>query len=267
MKTVFDIGFDEAATDNQVLLLEVGEEFCSYAFFQKGKSAITKLKFLACSRQQLEATVTQVLADLKEFNFSKIFVSSAFPQALLIPNKFASGKKDLLDLVYDEPSQAYFFDAITEWQIVNAYALPSAICHLIDEAFQQVQYYHAYTPAIKTYNGYSNENQVSIHFMPQQFRVLLKKENQIQLAQTYEYTTPLDVVYYLLKICTEFSLSQQETHWVLSGLIEKDSNLYAELKQYFLNLHFSHQPEIGLPESNLPQHYFNAVFNLAACAS
>jgi hypothetical protein len=57
------------------------------------------------------------------------------------------------------------------------------------------------------------EDQIAIHFTTQQFRVLVKQGAQLQLAQTYAYKTPLDVVYYLLKICSELGLDQARSSW------------------------------------------------------
>jgi hypothetical protein len=73
------------------------------------------------------------------------------------------------------------------------------------------------------------------------------------------------VAYYLLKICYAFELSQQEVYLILSGLVEKSSNLFAELQQYFAHIHFAQRPEISLPQTSHPHHYFTSLYNLAAC--
>jgi hypothetical protein len=77
----------------------------------------------------------------------------------------------------------------------------------------------------------------------------------------------LDVVYYLLKICYELNLDQSETYVVVSGLIDKDSALYNELHNYFLNLHFAQAPSYSLPQNEHPHYYFTSLYNLAACVS
>ena len=122
--------------------------------------------------------------------------------------------------------------------MVNIYSMPSVFRDQMQQTFSSVQYLHAYTTAIKLYNGYLADNQLSVHFTPNHFRVLLKKDSAIQLAQTYFYATPLDVIYYLLKICYEFELDQASVSIILSGLVEKASNLYAELEQYFSKTSF-----------------------------
>ena len=173
----------------------------------------------------------------------------------------------MLKAVYGPSAKAYLHDNVPEWQLTNLYAMPVAFHKALQASFSSLQFFHAYTPAIKIYNGYIADNQLNVHFTPQHFRVLFKKDSSIQLAQTYAYKTPLDVVYYLLKICYEFGLSQQELHVILSGLIEKDSAMFTELHQYFANVHFAHPPEITLPDDSHPYHFFTSLYNLASCAS
>jgi hypothetical protein len=96
---------------------------------------------------------------------------------------------------------------------------------------------------------------------------MVKKGGALQLAQIYQYTTPLDVAYYLLKIVAAFGFNQSQVYLVLSGLIDEKSALYKELQSYFIQLHFSRPQQLALPESELPAHFFTSIYNLAACAS
>jgi hypothetical protein len=110
-------------------------------------------------------------------------------------------------------------------------------------------------------------DQIDLHFTTQDFRVLVKKDQHVLLAQTYQYKTPLDVVYYLLKISYEFDLDQSSTFLIVSGLIEKDSALYQELHNYFVQLHFAQATTYELPENSHPHYYFTSLYNLASCVS
>jgi hypothetical protein len=173
----------------------------------------------------------------------------------------------MLDLVYDQHAQQYLHDSIPEWQMVNMFSLPKALYQTLQQSFSTVNFCHAYTPTIKMYNGYVADHQLMVHFTPEYFRVLLKKDAAIHLAQTYSYTSPLDVVYFLLKISYEFNLDQSSVYIILSGLIEKDSSMYTEVEQYFANVHFAHPPEIKLPDNSHPQYFFTSLYNLATCVS
>lgn len=265
MKTLFEIGSVTAAGKEHTLLFEVGKDYCSHAYLHKPTHKIDYLQLSTFDEFTLDENVAGMIQNLKTTAVESVVVCSAFPQALLFPHKYFSNDFSALDLVYEQPAQEYFKDRIAEWQIVNMYSLPQAICLPFQQNFSTVQYVHAYTPTIKIYNGYVADNQLMVHFTEQYFRVLLKKDMAIHLAQTYFYKTPLDVIYYLLKICYEFELSQQEVFLILSGHVEKESNLFSDLQQYFTHIHFAQQPEISLPQSSYPHYFFTSIYNLAAC--
>lgn len=215
----------------------------------------------------LEGSVDSLLQmiSVNRSNGSKLIVSSAFPQALLVPNKFFHLKASLLQNIYNLNHFFSLNDPISEWQLINVYALPLSVYKKITELDASVSFIHAYTPLLKIYNGFTSEHQLSAHFIGKQFRVMVKKDHHIQLVQTYSYTSPMDVVYFLLKICSEFQLPQEDTQMIISGLIEENSALYKELHNYFLHLHFAISETLSLPEHEHPNHYFTSLHNLAAC--
>lgn len=267
MKTLFNLQSGNEIGSEHTLLLEAGNDYCCQAYLNKADNVIDGLRFYTFDETEAESALAELLADVKKTAVQNAVVCSAFSQALLVPNKFFNDDYSVLDDLYGQPAQAYFHDAIPEWQLTNLYAMPAAFQQALQDSFSSLLYFHAYTPVIKIYNGYIADNQITVHFTPQHFRVLFKKDSAIQLAQTYAYKTPLDVVYYLLKICYEFGVNQQDLHLVLSGLIEKDSSLFTELHQYFSNVHFAHPPEIKLPDDSHPSHFFTSLYNLASCAS
>lgn len=265
MKTLFDIRTDKQANKPYTLLLEVGPEHCCYAYFDKSSQGIHRINYSVFSEFETERHVGNILNDIKNEEFESVLVSSTFPQAIIMPRKLFKDDYSLLDTIYDLPVQTHLHDVISEWQMVVMYSVPERLHELVSSEFGDAKLMHAYTPSIKLYNGFIAENQVCLHFTSNHFSVLVKKGQQIHLVQTYSYKTPLDVIYYLLKISYEFEL-QQEAHLILSGLIEKDSAMFRKLNEYFFQLHFAQPPSFKLPESNHPQYFFSSLYNLAACA-
>lgn len=265
LKTVVTIG--EANTGSDILLFELGDGYCCYALLKGQERTFQQIKYISFDEWEEEENFVRILDDLKNENCEQVIVCSAFPQSLLIPAQLSGGGHSFLDTIYDTPSQKYFHDSIPEWQMITSYSMPASIFNLIAERFSSVQYFHAYTPALKVYDGFTATNQIDIHFGTQHFRIVVRKNKQVQLAQTYSYKTHLDVVYFLLKICYEFHFEQTEVFLIVSGLIDNDSAMYNELHNYFLNLHFAQPPSYSIPENDYPQHYFTSLYNLAACVS
>ena len=263
LRTVFTIGNESTACNT--LLLEIGKDYCCYALLKGEEMSFSKIKYISYEAIEEHEVLQPIFNEMKNEECSKVIVCSAFPQALLIPVMYSSAREMMLNSVYDLPLQKHFADSVPEWQLTASYSLPLVIFRSITARFPSAQFIHAYTPVLKINNGFVAPDQMEIYFSTRYFRLLLKKENQLQMAQTYSYKTPLDVVYYLLKICYEFHLQQSGVLVILSGLIDQDSAMYKELHSYFLNVQFARAPEFSIPENEYPHHYFTSLYNLAAC--
>jgi hypothetical protein len=263
LKNILTIGSEEAKHD--ALLLEVGQDYCCYAFLDRDSKTFGLIRYFSFDEFEAEEKLGTIINGINDQHFEKIIVCSAFVQALLVPQQYFKHDQSVTAAVYDSVSHQQLNDAVPEWQMVNSYSLPATLYEKITKRFSTAQFFHAYTPALKIYNGFVAADQVDIHFTTGYFRILVKKGQQVHLAQTYSYKTPLDVVYYLLKICYEFKLEQSEVFLIVSGLIDQDSAMYHELHNYFLNLHFAQAPAYSLPETGHPHYYFTSLYNLAAC--
>ncbi|HEU4469849.1 MAG TPA: DUF3822 family protein [Flavisolibacter sp.] len=265
MKTIFTIG--KSATAAETLLLEIGPDYCAYALLNREQKAFEQINFVSFEELEAERQLGLLFKTIDRSAVTRTVVCAAYAHALLVPQKQFNEDGSLLHLVYDTALGQQLHDRVGEWQLVNSYAFPAGIDRLVRSWFPDAQYLHAYTPGLRIYNGFVAPDQVDIHFTIQHFRVMVKKEGQVQLAQTYGYKTPLDVVYFLLKICYEFGLGQSSAFLIVSGLVDKDSALYQELHHYFLNIHFAQAPNYALPENEHPHYFFTSLYNLAACVS
>ncbi len=267
MKPLFHIQADQQPHTARTLLLELGLDHGGYAFFDKASNTVAELKYFELDEWAPEANFQSLSEEIAGQEFEEVWVCAAYPFSLLTPLKYAQQSDSLLDVVYDRPAQQYLYDTINEWQMVNAYAIPAPVFESIRAQYPEARFLHAHTAALKTHSGAGAGHQVFVHFTTRYFRVLVKKEGHVHLAQTYAYKTPLDVVYYLLKIGVELSLDPAVVPLVLSGLVEEASALYGELYHYFGNLHFAQPTALSLAPNEYPRHFFTSTYNLAACVS
>ena len=153
------------------------------------------------------------------------------------------------------------------WNLYNVYRLPSDLQSAASWKFLSAKSWHLYSVFLKNYSSKNGEIMIA-DFKTDEFSLAVIKNNKLSLAKTFSYTSPEDVLYYLLKCCQQFHLSQQTVKLSLAGLIEKDSAIYRELYKYFINLEFeSLSSEIKLAEALTvhPEHYFSSISKLAAC--
>jgi len=153
------------------------------------------------------------------------------------------------------------------WNLYSVYRLPSGLQSAASWKFPSAKSWHLYSVVLKNYSA-KNEEVMIVDFKTDEFSLVVLKNNKLLLAKTYSYTSPEDVLYYLLKCCQQFNLSQQTAKLSLSGLIEKDSFIFRELYKYFINLEFeSLSAEVKLAEALTvhPEHYYSSISKLAAC--
>jgi hypothetical protein len=153
--------------------------------------------------------------------------------------------------------------------LYNVYRLPSSLQSAAAWKFLSGKFWNIYTVLLKDQST-SEEGTMIVDFTPDQFSILIIKERKLLLAKTLSYSSPEDVLYYLLKACQQLHLSQQTVKLLLSGLIEKDSAIYRELYKYFINIEFeSLKGEVKLAEAltTHPEHYYSSISKLASCVS
>jgi hypothetical protein len=266
LKTLFNIQ-GEAAEKPEMLLLEIGADHVKFALYSRENDSFSHIRIYETAGTMEPHDLSAILQELGHRNISKVIACSSFPQALLLPRFKTNDYAELWKSIFGEPATQVLKDDVPEWQIANVYALPPAIQQQIQSSFPAVHFMHNFSCALKNYNGYDDANQVSIDFSTRHFRVIVKKEGAIQLAQIYAYQRPLDVVYYLLKINSEMGFDQSKILLVLSGLIEENSAMFKLLHEYFSNIVFAKPGKAIIPQNELPSHFFASIKNLAACAS
>jgi Protein of unknown function (DUF3822) len=153
------------------------------------------------------------------------------------------------------------------WNLHNVYRLPASLHSVISWKFLSAKSWSIYSVLLKDHTS-KNDEAMIIDFKTDEFSMIILKRNKLLLAKTYSYTSPEDVLYYLLKCCQQLDLSQQKIKISLSGLIEKDSSIYRELFKYFIDLEFETlSADVKLSEALTvhPEHYFSSISKLAAC--
>ena len=269
MKELFHIINNNPENVQRVLSMRLGEKHASFVITDKSGNELNELAY--CS---VEDWNDNILTDF--FNqypsihhpFYQVFVAYDFPQSILMPSSvYQSGEAQLfLKSTHGTITGSQTVsELIPEWQLYNTYSVPDEISKWIKEKYPSAKTMHQYSLGVKKISAAGQEGILSVDFRKDDLTILVAGNSRLLLSQSFPYKTPEDVLYYLLKSCSQFSFSQQEVNVQLSGLIEKESSLYKELYQYFINLEFR---EAAWKTGNeYPAHYFTSLNDLARCAS
>lgn len=251
----------------QVLIVKLGENCLGYAIANQSGSELHSLCY--CSREDessLTAFEEKYPALGRSYYDTKLIFD--FDRSLLLPFtelKEGEAMPLLNDLYgYREPSVAVM-ENIPAWQLKNVYAVPAETFDWARKKFPSAKYLHAYSVSIRNLNAAAGESKLMVDLNYNKFSVVAINRNKFLAAQFFEYETPDDVLFYLLKICEQFSFSPKEVLLGLSGLIEKDSSLYKELYNYFINTSFR---DAGWGAVNdHPAHFFTSFNDIIQCGS
>lgn len=274
MKQIFTISSGkEHDTAQQILSLRLGEQHFAFAISDPSSNELLRLTWYTAdetgSHELHEAYMQH--PELRHA-FYKTVIGYDHPQSVLVPFHVyhQTSSRLFAETMYGiNGRHAVVTENITAWQLQNVYAIPAETQDWMTAHFPAGHYWHNYSIAIRQMEAAGPEGMIRVDFHTRHFSLLAVKENRLLLAQTFSYATAADVVYHLLKVCTGFALAQETVGLVLSGLVERDSNLYRSLVQYFLHIRFR-EPAWQVPAvagQDIPAHFFTSLNDLAACAS
>ena len=270
MKASFHIKPDtEHDPANSIFLLIAGTRHCCFAVMNYLSKELVEFGYFTAED---EADYLKFLDETGLMNnrYYQTAVAYDANESVQIPSvvyKYEDGQLHL-DAIYGKTIHTNIIsENLAALNLYNVYRLPSGLHSSISRKFLSGKFWHLYTVILKNSSS-QQSGTIFTDFKTDEFSVVVVKENKLLLCQTFAYTAPEDVLYYLLKCCEQLNLSQQEVQLLLSGLIEKDSALYRELYKYFINLEFeSLAREIKLTTALTihPEHYYSSISKLAAC--
>lgn len=255
-----------------VLSLEIGDRHFGFAITDETGTILHLLAYYTAEEMDMDS-LSSIYADNYELGrpFYTVQVSYDHARNVLVPMQYfnADASLTILDTVHGKNGQSSVIsEAVNEWQLYNVYAVPVNVKEWVNRKFPVAVYRHHFTLGIKSIPaGPADRLLVDIH--TDEFSFIAIKDNKLLIAQTHSYSSPEDICYFLLKTCHQFSLSQEQVQLTVSGLIEKESQLYRELYQFFVNVEFR-EPTWTMPvteEHEYPAHFFTSLNDLARCAS
>jgi hypothetical protein len=273
MNHLFSIKAHEVTDPAQsILLIEAGERYCCLGSMSVAGKELKRLDYFTTDDRDEENLPGKILQMYGAWNerFHKVVIGYGFAEKILVPDDLYKYEdaETLLNAGFGAGVHTTIIaEPVVNRQLHTVFRIPAVLFEWAEKKFNNAQYFHTVSLLLKK-DTHKHKDLLRLDIKSETFSVLVFKDGQLQLAQNREYTSPEDVLYYLLKITQELSLSQQDVRLVLSGLIEEESTLYRELYKYFIHLDFDNIPEGIKPDAVFyehPAHYFSSLLNLATC--
>jgi hypothetical protein len=190
-----------------------------------------------------------------------------FEEAVIIPEQqfTATAAEDFLDLLFGEDGrQDIKHDMIASSSMVNAYRIKRSVHELVSRHFLLYKPHHVYSGLVEEV---LSREELPAHFIKAQFYtnhiiVMVVKDRQFQLIQSFDHTVPEDIVYYLGNLTQQFAFDHS-SHIEISGMFDKNSSLHQQLVPFFGNISFDEMQHPGIARhANHPAHYFTPFYKL-----
>ncbi len=262
VQTLFHIPFTGNELNRPELSLIAGDAYIAYAITGTGGTDLRELTYCKIGTwddESIRKFYTEYTQLQKQF--SRIRVSYDLADACLGPSSLP-GK--VYSQFLNRQNASAFTENIPGWQLDSTVLVPDSIQQLIGDKFREAGRYSFLPLLFKTPAGNSTAS-LRVDFKMEQMTVVALRNNRLLLAQYYDYSSPEDATYYLLSIFKQLSLSQDETVIIVSGLLEKNSELFKMLFQFFRQIDWA-DSGWELSSAGLPPHYFSVLNILTQCA-
>lgn len=237
----FDQSRTEESKNNYHLSLQISIDGFCFALFhlqERKYIGIGEYAIKNNSTIKLEELIQSVLESdtwLKG-SFKSVSVSLEQPKNTLIPS--ALFDENQLNNYLSINTGKYqiegaTFDLLLQTETVNCYEADKDLCKLISRYHPAASFSHQTSVSIESaaqvaYKG----STIHLQFNRTSIDLTAFKEGKLQLQNRFNYKTSEDVIYYLLYVMEQLSISQEETLLSISGNIVKDSNVYQLLYKY-----------------------------------
>lgn len=250
--------------------MRVGEQHLSSVVTDRASGQLHELSYWTTG--ELSAAKLETLLDQQhEFQgpFYQVNICYDYPGSMMIPAAgFRQEDAGMLQMALPSAGAASLpvTEYLAEWQVYNVYTVPGDLHELLMAKFPIARFWHAATVDLKTMQAAGTEGCLRADIRQHDFSLVAVRSGRLLLARSFAYSTPEDVIYYLLRTCNQFTLSQDEVNLEISGLVDRQSSLYKELYQYFSQIHFR---ENGWEanDTTFPSHFFTSLNDLAQCVS
>lgn len=264
MKELFHIEEQVSRVKDDLISIKIGDHHAGFAMTDGSGKKLHRLAYY--NFETWDEEVENRLVSFQDAN--KVIIAYEFPQSVLVEGIGQDRYMDrsiLQSIGHSDENSIIKSDSIASYQLTNIYAVPSRVFQWVNDNFPAATTIHEYSVALETHFTDDCPAELLVDFRTTDFTVMAWKDKKLIQAGSFPYVNSADVLFYLLRICQSFSLSQSNTKLNLSGLVDRQSALFSELYQYFLPISFSSSG--WTTGTAYPPHFFGSFQKLATCAS
>ncbi|MET0243982.1 MAG: DUF3822 family protein [Flavitalea sp.] len=266
--------------EQSIMVLEVSPNFLGCVWYNQPKQKLLGLRHYNIEElggRTCREIMTDILRDdeLLNVKVAKVIMVYNYSECSIVPEQHfePSYNRPMLNMMYGDAEKSLVLsEKIDVLPVYNVYRIPPEIHKLFQGKYTSSSYWHYYTLQLSFYqverDSPADMPRIRVVFYADKFMIGAFRDGEILILQSFIYQTPEDVSYYLLSVLNAHDIKPEDVILKISGLIDEDSILYAELVKYFQHLVWDALPQTIDPAGILkefPPHYFSPLVRMALC--
>ncbi len=123
----------------------------------------------------------------------------------------------------------FAFDTLANYDMVNVFVPYANITNFLLDQFETFDYKHSNSILVEKILDYTkniDEKLVFVHVQEHHFEIIVAKNQQLILFNSFEYHTQEDFIYYILFTFEQLQLNPEHVHLLLLGNINESDALF-----------------------------------------
>jgi hypothetical protein len=266
----FTSSFNINKTSTYSLSIQISQRGYTYCILDSFSREYVAIKHVGYGVELNDATLYDKIKDnlaadaFLSKSYKSVDMIYVTRKSVIVPNPMFD-KTKLKDLVGANfaisDKEEIQFNKLKSISACNVFVIPSYITTLMVNTFPEINFYHEATPLIENLiKNCSEELTLSANFYYDFMDIVVTENGKVQLYNTFAYQSPTDALFAISSVADKLKLGKK-TKIVLSGYIDKDSDVYKLIYKYNANVVFAQlNPNISFPFTDIPeQTFFNMM--------
>jgi hypothetical protein len=258
------------------LCIEIGTHFYTYSISDQSGKQIIEMGCIETGKPVSAIDLTSLFENesIKKSSFVDVVMVHNCHEMVLVPEAIHQPEINttIVQTIHgDLEDWQVMEDDVHQWELHNVYGWKPELLYIVAERFPQVRHVQFITGALRSlFKSLSIEKEqlIKLYFYQKEMIVVVLKESQLQLAQSFQFETPQDVIYHLLNLVDRLKLDLATVILEVSGLIDVNSETWKELNKFFIEVHldeFSNLTIDTTTDESMPVHYYTPFLISPRC--
>lgn len=273
-----DETFDLTRSKEYHLSIQVGLDgfsFCIMDFLRKKFIVLQHIPLIVGKLQFLPKKMETIFDQEEKLtaSYQSISVTYSTNKATLLPKAFADLglAQKIADFTSDiSRNEEIAVNDIPGFNQQLIFSYPKELMNVLNSKFTAFDFMHKSVPLLASAVDVRNEkkNTLLINFEKKYVRMIVIKDMQIALYNSFYFKNESDFLYYTLNICHTLQIDPQRDELLIGGYVADDSGYIRQLKKFVSNIYFL-KPSENFNYSNsfnkVQKHQFISLLNSFQC--